>query len=662
MSSLANVPSVGHEQQSMNDEISAMVEPGGRASFAGLGGSTWPGAIVSFGFIAALAFANGGYGTTSWGWSALALLWVAGLVLLLVTDLRLEALDVTALLGLTGLFGWTLLSNFWTFSATRTMLEGQRAIVYAAGFGALLLLGRRASYRALLAGACAATVLVCTYSVVTRLFPDRLGSIDPIAGYRLSEPIGYWNGLGIFAAMGALLALGFAARAHTTVFRALAAASLLFLIPTIYFTFSRGAWIAFGIGLAVTIGLDPRRLHFLATLLVVLPATGLALFLAYRSPALSRVHPSPHEASAAGHRLAVWMIALSVINAVALIAFAAVEHRAQTNQRLGRVFASALTALFLGAIVATFAHFGSPVTIARTGWDAFAAPPPKAAGSLNNRLFNLSGSGRLPQWRVAVRQFEQKPWMGSGAGTYELYWQRYRPVAGQVRDTHNLYLETLAELGIIGLALLLLGLAPPVYAAARARGRTLVPAALGAYVAYLTHAIVDWDWELPAVTLVALACGAAILVAARPEAPTRVLPTRIRLGAAALAVPLIAFVVIGLVGNEATNSAKSRANVGDWRRVESKAQSAHRWAPWSATPLELSAVAQLATGRTAAARREFERAVAKDPHDWSLWFELAQASDGTARRRALAEARRLNPLSPEIGAYVAANPTPKLQP
>ncbi len=569
----------------MNTEISTAPESEGRAKFAGLGGSTWPALIVSFGFIAALGFTNGGYGATSWGWSALALLWVAGLVLLLVTNLRLGALEVTALLGLTGLFAWTLLSNFWTFSTTRTVLEGQRTVVYLAGLAALLLVGRRTSHHALLAGVWAATALVCTYSLLTRLFPARLGVIDPIAGYRLSEPIGYWNGLGVFAAMGALLALGFAARARITVFRSLAAASLLILIPTIDFTFSRGAWIALGIGMAVSIGFDPRRLHFLATLLVLLPATGLALIVAYRSPALSRVHPSLHAASASGHRLAVWIIALAVVNAVAIIAFAAIEQRIQAGRRAERAFASLLGLLLLTALVAMFANFGSPVTIARKGWDAFAAPPPKVAGSLNTRLFNLSGSGRLSSWRVAARQSEQEPWVGSGAGTYELYWQRYRPVAGQVRDTHNLYLETLGELGIVGLALLVVGLAPPLIAAVRARSQTLVPAALGAYVAYLTHAIVDWDWELPAVTLTALACGAAILVAARPEASTSVLPTRIRLAAAVLVVPLIVFVVIGLVGNEATNSAESAANVGDWRGVESKTQLAHRWAPWSATPL-----------------------------------------------------------------------------
>ena len=40
--------------------------------------------------------------------------------------------------------------------------------------------------------------------------------------------------------------------------------------------------------------------------------------------------------------------------------------------------------------------------------------------------------------------------VGSGAGTWERYWNRDRPSAGTVRNVHNLYLEALATLGIIG--------------------------------------------------------------------------------------------------------------------------------------------------------------------------------------------------------------------
>jgi hypothetical protein len=121
------------------------------------------------------------------------------------------------------------------------MSEGQRAAVYVAGLAALLLVGRRSSYGALLVGVWAAILSACTYALLTRLFPERLGLIDPIAGYRLSEPIGYWNALGVFAAMGAILALGFTGLRGREPRSGPRRGLLLVLIPTIYFTFSRGA-------------------------------------------------------------------------------------------------------------------------------------------------------------------------------------------------------------------------------------------------------------------------------------------------------------------------------------------------------------------------------------------------------------------------------------
>jgi hypothetical protein len=36
-------------------------------------------------------------------------------------------------------------------------------------------------------------------------------------------------------------------------------------------------------------------------------------------------------------------------------------------------------------------------------------------------------------------------------------------------------------------------------------------------VVYLTHAPLDWDWQMPAVTLVAIALAGALLALASPE-------------------------------------------------------------------------------------------------------------------------------------------------
>jgi branched-subunit amino acid ABC-type transport system permease component len=45
-----------------------------------------------------------------------------------------------------------------------------------------------------------------------------------------------------------------------------------------------------------------------------------------------------------------------------------------------------------------------------------------------------------------------------------------------------------------------------------------VSTAVGAYVAFLVHAGLDWDWEMPAVVVAALCCAAAVATAELPRA------------------------------------------------------------------------------------------------------------------------------------------------
>jgi O-antigen ligase len=134
------------------------------------------------------------------------------------------------------------------------------------------------------------------------------------------------------------------------------------------------------------------------------------------------------------------------------------------------------------------------------------------AGSLADEAA-ARGGDRAWYWHVAWQEAADHPVAGRGAGTFELAWLEQQPVPVSVRDAHSLYLETLAELGLLGLALLGLALAPPLLAAFRGASA----AAAGGYVAFLVHAGLDWDWELPAVTLAGLLCGAALIALANAQ-------------------------------------------------------------------------------------------------------------------------------------------------
>lgn len=591
--------------------------------------------------IAIFGFASGGYYPTAWGWGALVALWLAATYLVMGTATRPAPLALTLLGGLALLSAWTWLSLLWSDDVDQTVLEGQRTLLYVAVAAALVLVVRRVDVEPLLGGTLIGIFLPVGYGLLTRLFPDRIGVFDPIAGYRLQEPIGYWNALGLFAAMGAALALGFAARGSLLV-RALAGASLPVLLATTYFTFSRGAWLALGVGLVVAVAIDPRRLHLLAVALVLAPASGLAVWLASRQDALTRTDAPLSAATDEGHRLAVYLLVLAGLSGLAAAAFGFAERRVTLPRAVPLAFAGALALIVVAGSITAFARYGGPHTIVQKGWDSFSATPAPNQADLRKRLFTFTGSYRVDLWRTALDEYADHPAVGSGAGSYEHYWNEHRPFAHKVRDAHSLYLEVLAELGPLGLALLALALGVPLVGAFFARGHPLVPAAAAAYVAYLVHAGVDWDWELPAVTIAALACGIGIVAAAaRDEDGWLATPVRWAAVAAALALAVVAFV--GLVGASALSASQDALDRGRWAKAEDEARKADRWWRWSPEPWRRLGEAQLGAGDTSAAAASFRKAVSKDRNDWLLWYQLASVTEGAEARRATAEAARLNP-------------------
>jgi hypothetical protein len=614
---------------------------------------TWlPGLVVAaaaFAVVFGVGANEGGYFPTAWGWTALALAWAAGVALVIRPELRYGPLEPVMCAALAGFTLWIALSTAWTESSSRTVLEFERALVYVAAIIALFVVVRSITLRHLLGGTLTAIAVLCSYALATRLFPERLGSFDPVSTYRLAAPVGYWNALGILAAIGILLAVGTAARGKHLLSRSLAAAALVILLPTLLFTYSRGAWIALFLGLAAQILVDRRRLQLVTTMLVVGFPAVLALWLASRSSALTSRVPVLKDASAQGHRLALVIVALATLAAVMSFLLTIADDRLDFSLGARRVYAAVLIAALAVGLGAAFARYGSPVTMARTAYDDFTSSPKPGAGSssLNTRLFSLWGNGRPQMWKVAWNDWRAHAALGSGAGTYEEVWAQHRPFASKVRDAHSLYAETLAELGAPGLALLLAALAVPLVAARRARAHPLGAVACAAYVGFLFHIGVDWDWEMPVVVLTGLFCGGALLVAAR-RGDVRAMSTHVRAGTLVLVLAISALTIVAIVGNSALAAGASAADAHRWRDSEAEARKAMSWMPWSSDPWQMVGEAQLARGRRAAARASFRKAISKDGRDWELWVDLALASPQPDRRRAALVALRLNPLSPEI--------------
>lgn len=180
--------------------------------------------------------------------------------------------------------------------------------------------------------------------------------------------------------------------------------------------------------------------------------------------------------------------------------------------------------------------------------------------------------------------------------------------------------------------------------------RTLAAALTAALAAYYVGAVVDWTWQVTAVTVVAIAITAVL-------AGVRVAPAR-------QGEPQPAFtlaIVVGLVGIAAIvaqalpmiaamelQSSQAQAANGHLVTAAKRAASARAAAPWSADPyLQLSLIQEHA-GALAAAQKSITSATDRAPRDWQLWeirsrIEL-EAGNLVAARRSLHTAARLNPL------------------
>lgn len=599
-----------------------------------------------------LAGDHGGYWPTSWGWATLALVCAAG-VALAVRDRHASRLELAWIGGLGALTVWTALSWFWTASRTQTALEVERTLLYLAVALAAAAIVRSGGHRGLLWGVWAGATAASVYGLATRLFPDRLAVTDVVvAGKRLSAPVGYWNGLGLLAAVAVLLAVGLAAHGRSAAGRAAAAASLPLLGPTLYYTFSRGAWVALTAGLAAAVAVSSRRLTLVSALLVqAVPAAG-ALWLAYRVKPLRLAGLSVAQTTPAGHRLA-WQLALVALAAAALmLAYDQARRRLRFSAPARRAYGIGLAASLVAVLAAGVVAAGGPSALASHLRRSIDSSAPARGSNLNARLFSLSSNGRLRQWRVALDEWHAHPLLGSGAGTYAEYWAAAGPTQGQLLDVHNLYLETLAELGPIGLGLLAAALLAPLAAAVRANERMLTAVAAGAYAAWLVHVAYDWDWELPGVTVTALLCAGAILAARRRNVPhARSAP--VRWGLLALAIGAGALALFGLLGNRALARSGVDLQNGNLAAAAAAAADAARLAPWSGQPWQQLGEVRTAQGNRAGARAAYRKGVAKDPRNWQLWLGLASVSGGAARAQALA---RLDALDPDAAYALTAGP------
>jgi tetratricopeptide (TPR) repeat protein len=628
---------------------------------------------------------------------------VAGALLLAPRRERLWGLGPLALL--LALAVLTALSVTWAASPSEAWNETNRTLAYAAVFAAAVALAHSVPGRwsAVVGAITLSAVAISAYAVLTKVFP---GALNPDEIYaRLREPFGYWNSVGLAAALGVpgCLWLGTRRSGHQAL-NALAYPALGLLVLTMLLSFSRGAVLAAAIGAAFWSAAVPRRLRAAAVLIAGAAGGGLIAAWAFSQGALTDDRVPVDLRDQAGLQLGLLLVVmLGLLMALGLGVGFARAARAPSplmRDRAGVALLVGLALLGVGGLVALSLGDRGLSGSVSARWNQLTDPSAPLPRNDNSRL-TAAGSVRARYWDEALQIFRDNPLVGVGAGGYAIVRKRYRTADPAVRHAHGYVVQTLADLGLAGLAVSLALLAAWLTSAARATGlrrrdrrRPYTPERVGlltllaVVLVFGVHSAIDWTWFVPANAAVALL--AAGWIAGRgplgdrgrgqrrehgepaPRLAGRGLSERLRAGLGerpraigAAAVLLVALVTAWaawqpLRADTITQDALATLDTGNADAARAQARQARAVNPLSLDPLYTLSTVEAAAGRKSAARRALEQAVRLQPANPDPWVRLAEFELNTLKRprvalRAIRPALYLDPRSSDaVAVFLAA--------
>lgn len=575
----------------------------------------------------------------------------------------------------------TALSMSWSIAPDDTLEEAARSFAYLGLFAAAVASARLAPRAGpvVLRGVLLGALAVSAYALASRIWP---GAFDETLGARLGEPYGYWNALGATAALAVVPALWLGTReTGRPLTRALSLPALGLLTLTILLTQSRGALVAAAVATILWVVLVPVRLRSLAIVALATAATApVAAWALSKDAFTTALQPlSEKEAVATEFGLLV-LLMLALLLAAGLAAERSGPARVPSlpaRRRIGVAAVALACALPLVVLTsAAMSERGLPGTITdrvEELTDDRVVPPEGAA-----RLGSVSSS-RAGYWRQAGDIFEEDPLFGTGAGTFGIARLPYRTDQTVSEHAHGFFAQTVADMGLLGLAAALALLTAWLAAAARATGvarrrgerprpgwsaeRTALCALALCVFAFGIQSAVDWTWFVPGPSAMALVAagfvaGRGPLPAIGARLPSR--PSRSAPGPGSAVAAGLVLVLAGLCGwavwqpevsARASERALERLSAGDPAGAAREAVRARERNPYSPDPLYARAAVFAAIGEERAAYRSLERAVIEHPRDPDTWLRLARFELGELDlpERAIESAKgafRLDPFSP----------------
>jgi O-Antigen ligase len=569
-----------------------------------------------------------------------------------------------ALLGAFAL--WTGIATAWSPSAERTVAELGRLAAYLGFFVLGLCVLRRDTLRHLVGGMAVAFGVVSLLAVLSRLYPsafpsDQVAVFFPGSQERLNYPLNYANGTGNFLAIGIPLLLVVATRARTLARQALGAAAVPIAVLGIVLTASRGGALTAVVAIAAFYALSPDRLPKLATGLAAAAGSAILVAALLHRSALRDGLSTPSAVSQR-HQLMLLLVVASVGVGLVQVGIGLAVRFAERPRSLkvGRQRAASLTATGIAIALAVGIAAGVPGKLAHQ-WQLFKHTDVTGvvAGNVYSRLGTVTGSHRYQYWQTALHAYRSRPLTGIGPGTFGLYWARHGPIYEFIQNAHSLYLETLAETGLVGFALIVsllaVLLASGVIRTLRAPplARASLAAATASLAAFCAAAGYDWMWQLAVAPVAALLLGAAILAYRDvPRAPVSTGWRALAPRGVAAAVALAAMIAIAIpfAATSAVRSSQAEAQAGHVRAALADATTAQRLEPYAATPRLQRALILEAAGDLRDARVAIAQAAARESTNWQIWLIRAridaESGQAAAAVRDYRRAHMLNPLSP----------------
>ena len=580
---------------------------------------------------------------------------VAGVALALGWIPRLDRMGWAFVGFLSAFVVWNGLSILWSYEPDRSWEYFNRGVVYVgfavAGLAVGVVVPR--SPRVLAFGAlavfCAALLWALAGKVVPNLYPDGERAA------RLRAPLEYWNALALLCAMTLPPALWAAVRReHARVVRI--GAVLLVFVATValLLTYSRGGSLVALLAVVASVAVLRHRVDVVAALLVSLPPAVVLAVWAFTQPGLVDDGQSYDRRLTDGLQFGAGLVIAGAV--VGVLSYVGLTHEERWRPRISlRVSGPQLAAFSAVAlVVAVFAASrGHPVDWVRDGFREFTNPT-STAGAAPGRLSNVSSNSRWTWWEESWELFRDEPLGGTGAGSFAIARRPIRHNTTVATEPHNLALQFLAETGLIGFLLAAGATTAAGIAIVRARRPLDEPAAAAghaltiAIVAFLAHALVDYDWDFVGVAApVFLILGVLVGAGRRAVGRRGVL---FSVGAVLISLGFLGSLSAPWLANRDVADAYAALDAQRPDQALDDARAARSWNPLSVEPLFAEAVAQEALGDREAALDRYVKAVELQPRNPRTWFELARFELAIGLREAairhLARSRELDPFGP----------------